>query len=85
MANWRQMINQEAAKHGDSLDGFVCTLPNEELWVNFDDSYGGDNGKPFVAWSNGRVYFPVNYDGLDTVESVPRHPCETVPRHICGG
>ena len=29
----------------------------------------------FTAWTEARVYFPVEYDGNYGVMSVPRHPC----------
>jgi hypothetical protein len=32
------------------------------------------NGKPFLLWTNDRVYFLVIYDGKEWAGSVPRNP-----------
>lgn len=30
----------------------------------------------FTIWTSDRVYFPVQYDGMGWVGSVPRNPCD---------
>ena len=40
---------------------------------------------PFTAWTEKRVYFPVEHDGMESVASVPRHPCEERTNHVGGG
>ncbi len=51
---------------------------------DFDGGYGGIEGNSFFAWSKNRVYFCHAYDGAESVESVPRNPCEEIPNHIGG-
>ena len=34
------------------------------------------DGKPFTAWTERRVYFPAMYDGSVWVASAPRNPCD---------
>lgn len=80
MATWRELIN-------DALDGDVLihnTLTEEEMDVDFADGYGMSEGKPFTAWSETRVYFPVVYDGAEWVGSAPRNPCGEACRHFGG-
>jgi hypothetical protein len=80
--NWMEDLTKEAEKHGDTLDGMRCTLTEAELLERFDCGYGLSSGKPFTAWTDKRVYFPVVYDGAEWVGSVPRNPCdEATPHH----
>lgn len=81
MKNWKELI-KEAAKSDVIIH---CTLSDEELNINFDNGYGLVEGKPFTAWSEKRVYFPVCFDGLECVESVPRNPCDESCEHFGGG
>lgn len=80
MKNWRELIN--SALGDDKL--IACTLSNEELDIKFDSGYGGSEGKPFTAWSETRVYFPIVYNGSEWVESAPRNPCDEATKHFGG-
>ncbi len=84
MDTWREMIEGERS---DQKDGplIACTLSDEELDREFDSGYGIEEGKPFTAWSERRVYFPVCYDGAESVGSAPRNPCDEATRHQGGG
>lgn len=55
------------------------------LDVQFDNGYGLIDGPNFTAWSERRVYFPVDYDGSEWVASVPRNPAEVATKHVGGG
>lgn len=57
----------------------------DEIDYSFDNGYGGTNGFSFTAWTEDRVYFPVQYDGAEWIESVPRIPCEETTDHLGGG
>ena len=81
MATWRELIKDTL--DGDSL--IECTLTDEELDVEFDDSYGIYEGKPFTAWSKEYVYFPVGYDGSESVGRAPRNPRNEICEHFGGG
>lgn len=95
MATWRQLIGyaMQAAEDpewdrgtGETWDDVVrCTLTDAELDTEFDEGYGGTEGKPFTLWTGKYVYFPVCYDGAESVGFVPRHPCDTATRHWGGG
>jgi hypothetical protein len=80
MANWKEKLNEEA---GDDKI-IACTLTEEELAVDFDDGYGGAEGKCFTAWGEKYVYFPVVYDGYEWVGKAPRNPCDEATEHMGG-
>ena len=68
---WRKEISKCA---GDDKIVF-CTLTEKELDAEFDNGIGAPCGVPFTAWSAKWVYFPVVYDGSESVYRVPRNPC----------
>jgi len=71
---------------GESFDDLIAnTLTLEDLDRKFDTSYGHVQGKAFVAWSEKYVYFPVKYDGAESVGFIPRNPCDEITGHWGGG
>lgn len=98
MATWRKLIDIEMAKHGERWDSlhWVVMPPQPEpgawgdpefvsdLDAEFDAGYGGINGCPFTVWTKRWVYFPVVYDGAESVGSVPRNPCDVATEHVGG-
>lgn len=80
MSTWRELINE--ALNGDEL--ISSTLTDNEMDVEFSSGYGSSAGKPFTAWSETRVYFPVVYDGAEWVGSAPRNPCDEACTHSGG-
>ncbi len=62
-----------------------CTLNPKELQIEFNDSYGSQEGVPLRAWSEEYVYFSVAYDGSKCVSRVPRNPCNVACEHIGDG
>lgn len=78
--NWKELI-EEAAK-GDKI--IACTLTEDELLLEFNDGYGNYEGKPFTAWSEKYVYFPVGYDGAAWAGRAPRNPCDEETKHQGG-
>jgi hypothetical protein len=84
-ADWKSLIIEEMTKVNDSWDNVVsCTLTEEELCEQFDEGFGGREGKSFTVWTKTRVYFPAIYDGREWVESVSRNP-DGNPTHHVGG
>ncbi len=82
---WRKEIGDEMGSHGEGWGDVVsCTLTQEELDLHFDNGYGGEEGKPFTVWTEGRVYFPVTYDGSEWCSSVSRYPNEKATYHKGG-
>lgn len=78
MKSWFDML----AEFNDEI--IACTLSDTEICDEFDTGYGGSEGKPFTAWSNKYVYFPVVYDGSEWIERVPRNPCDLSTHHVGG-
>lgn len=56
-------------------------LPDTE----YDCGYGWVGGVPILAFSPTRVYFRVEYDGAEYIDSVPRFPINIVDVPIMGG
>ena len=53
--------------------------------IEFDDGVGGENGMPFVVYTENWVYFPVCYDGSEWVDAIPRNPNpDWKPKHFGG-
>lgn len=75
-SSWYKMLKQEMEERGDNFFKRVCTLNEKELKVNFHEGYGRENGKPFTAWGENYVYFPICYDGAEWVGYAPRNPTE---------
>lgn len=91
--NWRVLILEAMDPHGETMDdvvkitfGLGLDLTNVEAMLNaeFDDGFGSSEGAPFTCWTAQRVYFPVVYDGAESVGSVPRHPCDEACEHVGG-
>ena len=60
----KEMILEEMIRHGETfLDVEESTIPAGEIEFEV-----------FTLWTKNRVYFPVVYDNLYWVCSVPRHP-----------
>lgn len=84
MANWKQMLKEEFEQTGDDFSKMITTLSEDELIEEFYDGYGGHEGKPFTAWGEKYVYFPIVYDGSEWVGSAPRNPCNEAMEHQGG-
>lgn len=86
MANntWKNMLKQAFENNKEDFSKMITTLTDKELNEEFDDGYGGSQGKPFTAWGEKRVYFPIVYDGAEWVESAPRNPCDEKCFHFGG-
>lgn len=84
MTTWRELITQ-AMSPDESWDDVVsCTASEEELDVEFDNDFGTTEGMPFTLWTKKRVYFPVGYDGAESVSYVSRNPDDKATWHIGG-
>ena len=80
-SSWRELIEDERIRKGDGSI-INCTLTKSGLERRFDAGFGVSEGKPFTAWSEKRVYFPVVYDGAEWVGSAPRDPCKEATKHV---
>ena len=80
MTTWRKEFE------GIGVDASTLTITPSDLDLDkeFDCGYGGVEGKPFTAWSDDTVYFPLCYDGAEWIGSAPRNPCEKALGHQGG-
>jgi len=85
MANWFDMLKEAMEEDGEIFENRHCTMGENELKREFDDGYGGPEGKPFTAWGKNWVYFPICYDGAEWVGHAPRNPCSIEMEHQGGG
>lgn len=84
MATWREMLEEETTRRKEDFESLVFSIGDGELDREFDDGYGEVEGAPFTAWGPKFVYFPVCYDGSESVGSVPRNPCDEKIEHSGG-
>lgn len=83
--NWHTLITVAMDGRNESWEDVVeHTLDNEDLYREFDDDIGVEQGTPFTLWTQDRVYFPICYDGSEWVGSVPRNPCDEISGHFGG-
>ena len=84
MTSWYRMLKDKMRVNGDDFTKMTCTLTIDELKEEFDAGFGGESGKPFTAWGDSWVYFPICYDGAEWVGSAPRNPCDISMDHQGG-
>jgi hypothetical protein len=84
MANWYEKLKEIMEADGENFDTRRCTLSNQDLLKEFDDSYGSSEGAAFTAWGENWVYFPIVYDGSEWIGHAPRNPCEISMKHQGG-
>ena len=83
---WKELIELSLKQHNESWSDVAhSTLTEDELNRRFDCSFGGTEEVAFTLWTTNRVYFPVQYDGSEWCESVPRNPCDDKTYHLGGG
>ena len=81
MTNWYDELKTVMEEDGESFEEKECSVPDEELKKEFDDSAGTAEGCEFTAWGKKWVYFPVVYNGIEWIGHVPRNPCNISTRH----
>jgi hypothetical protein len=85
MTTWSAELAKEMRVVGDP-GPVVAFAPNETAFAEeFNDGFGGTNGRAVLAWTETRVYFPACYDGSEWIASAPRHPTPSAEGHIGGG
>jgi hypothetical protein len=84
--SWYEMLKEVVKETGDTLDCVIqnCTIDFEQLTTMFDSGYGGYEGVPFTAWGEKYVYFPIGYDGAESIGHAPRNPCDESMQHQGG-
>lgn len=84
-ATWKKFLQKACENTGDNFDTLVTTLTENEMNRKFESGYGGTRGRPFTAWGEKYVYFPICYDGAEWVGYAPRNPCDEAMDHQGGG
>ena len=88
MTTWKTLIEEEMVKNGETYADIVYANEGRNyrhaVWnnpplgkwdeVEFNESYGGENGVPFIVYTDKWIYFPVSDDGFESVRSLPRNP-----------
>lgn len=77
---WRQLIDAAKGNHEPLNDqpymvdeeGRHIAVTDDWLDTPFVNNYGKSEARPFLLWTKRRIYFPVEYDGMVVVASVPR-------------
>jgi hypothetical protein len=84
IGTWREILSEAMSEYGERIEDIVSiTLSEEELDIKFRAGYSAfAEGLPFTAWTENRVYFPVDHDGAEGVKSVPRNPNGVPTEHI---
>lgn len=84
VTTWRKEL--DAAMQGADDPGPVLAVAPSDavLDIPFDGGYGGSEGQPMLAWTEARVYFPVVYDGAESIGSAPRNPVPDGQGHVGG-
>lgn len=98
MNTWRNMIT-DAMGSDDSFDNVVGEVagsfrgedyqfdkPPAVSWLDeeFEDGFGWPAGCHFTLWTKDYVYFPVCYDGAESVGRAPRNPTLQPNAHVGG-
>lgn len=84
METWKDMILESMEDFSESWDDVVSVAGEDGIDTPFDSGFGRINGSPFTVWTQRRVYFPVCYDGAETVGSVSRDPDGVPSTHVGG-
>lgn len=79
--NWYNLLKEAMENDGEDFDKRICTLDEAGLRIEFDAWYGPIEGKPFTAWGEKWMYFPLSYDGEEYVGHAPRNPCDIAMEH----
>lgn len=84
LTSWYEELKVAMEDDGEDFRDMICTLSEEELKRKFYDGYGREEGASFTAWGKKWVYFPISYDGSESVGRAPRNPCD-ISMHHQGG
>lgn len=84
--SWENLLGEAMAANGESWAQVEAhTLSEFDLQRRFHTGFGRLCGSPFTLWTARYVYFPVQYDGRESVGFVSRHPSGEASRHWGGG
>ena len=86
MTTWKQLLELSLVDNQESFEDIVAYTPQDGKWLDyyFDDDSKSIEGEFFTVWTKARVYFPVQYNGIEWVESVSRNPDGKPTKHLGG-
>ena len=86
MKNWKEMLSEAMKRRDETFSDIEeNTMTEEEMNREFDTDYGAVEGCPFTVWTKNTVYFPICYDGAESVGMVSRNPDGKATNHQGGG
>jgi hypothetical protein len=82
---WRIELNEALEDNKETWEDIVSnTMTNEQMDKEFDPGWGVPEGCEFTVWTNNFVYFPLCYDGSESVGCVSRNPDDKPTNHLGG-
>ena len=58
MTTWHEQITKALVRNGETWrDVEAHTMPDEDLYRDFDNGFGFIEGAPFTLWTRHHVYF----------------------------
>ena len=86
MENWKTMLDEALKENGEAwADVEANTMTEADMAKEFDSGYGGTEGCAFTVWTTRSVYFPICYDGAESVGRAARNPDGKPTEHQGGG
>ena len=84
MTTWRKLLEEEFQIQNDLWKNIVMMTPSDGKWLDyyFDDDSNIIEGVPFTVWTKNRVYFPLSFDGSESVGSVSKIPNGISTAHL---
>lgn len=84
LTTWRDELAAARQANGDTTPIAGVAPSADVLDEAFDDGFGRAYGPDVLIWTATHVYFPVTYDGAESLGSAPRNP-RREPQHHVGG
>ena len=83
LVNWKTLLDEALKQNGESwCEVESNTMTEADMAQAFDCGYGGTEGCAFTLWTARSVYFPIAYDGSESVGRVARHPDGKPTAHL---
>ena len=87
-ATWSDLIPEKILETEGYEAKIIGSKSNVEKWSEefFQIGFGCDESPPFIVWTENWIYFSHVYDGLVSIECLPRNPESSfeVEQHIGG-
>jgi hypothetical protein len=81
-SSWEELISEAMGKNDETWDDVIFERFDGNKSTQFYIGFGAKKGCSFLVWTKNYVYFPVEYDGAEWADSVPRNPCDQTKDHV---